>query len=177
MSSTLHPKTYASYPVVSTANSSGLFEVVVRHILAVPRSRCAGFACPACLAADTYPARPLLSTELILSPAAQLQPEPLFTPTPQAALRMLFDWLVTGHVLDRNPAPQCHRRCTTSPALTRGPARRALVSAAAELGKPANTYQPSPWCSAKPVLVKSGSVREDNMLKEFQQRAGSPSLT
>ena len=58
----LHPKTYASYPVVSTANSSGLFEVVVRHILAVLRSRCAGFACPACLAADTYPARPLLST-------------------------------------------------------------------------------------------------------------------
>ena len=58
----LHPKTDASYPVVSTANSSGLFEVVVRHILAVLRSRCAGFACPACLAADTYPARPLLST-------------------------------------------------------------------------------------------------------------------
>ena len=58
----LHPKTYASYPVVSTANSSGLFEVVVGHILAVLRSRCAGFACPACLAADTYPARPLLST-------------------------------------------------------------------------------------------------------------------
>ena len=58
----LHPKSYASYPVVSTANSSGLFEVVVRHILAVLRSRCAGFACPACLAADTYPARPLLST-------------------------------------------------------------------------------------------------------------------
>ena len=58
----LHPKTYASYPVVSTANSSGLFEVVVRHISAVLRSRCAGFACPACLAADTYPARPLLST-------------------------------------------------------------------------------------------------------------------
>ena len=58
----LHPKTYASYPVVSTANSSGLFEVVVRHILAVLRSRCAGFGCPACLAADTYPARPLLST-------------------------------------------------------------------------------------------------------------------
>ena len=58
----LHPKTYASYPVVSTANSSGLFEVVVRHILAVLRSRCAGFVCPACLAADTYPARPLLST-------------------------------------------------------------------------------------------------------------------
>ena len=58
----LHPKTYASYPVVSTANSSGLFEVVVRHILAVLRSRCAGFACPDCLAADTYPARPLLST-------------------------------------------------------------------------------------------------------------------
>ncbi len=42
----LHPKSYASYPVVSTANSSGLFEVVVRHILAVLRSRCAGFACP-----------------------------------------------------------------------------------------------------------------------------------
>ena len=58
----LHPKSYASYPVVSTANSSGLFEVVVRHILAVLRSRCAGFACPACRAADTYPARPLLST-------------------------------------------------------------------------------------------------------------------
>ena len=58
----LHPKTYACYPVVSTANSSGLFEVVVGHILAVLRSRCAGFACPACLAADTYPARPLLST-------------------------------------------------------------------------------------------------------------------
>ena len=58
----LHPKTYASCPVVSTANSSGLFEVVVRHILAVLRSRCAGFACPACLAAGTYPARPLLST-------------------------------------------------------------------------------------------------------------------
>ena len=58
----LHPKSYASYPVVSTANSSGLFEVIVRHILAVLRSRCAGFACPACLAADTYPARPLLST-------------------------------------------------------------------------------------------------------------------
>ena len=58
----LHSKSYASYPVVSTANSSGLFEVVVRHILAVLRSRCAGFACPACLAADTYPARPLLST-------------------------------------------------------------------------------------------------------------------
>ena len=58
----LHPKTYASYPVVSTANSSGLFEVVVGHILAVLRSRCAGFACPACLAADTDPARPLLST-------------------------------------------------------------------------------------------------------------------
>ena len=58
----LHPKTYACYPVVSTANSSGLFEVVVGHILAVLRSHCAGFACPACLAADTYPARPLLST-------------------------------------------------------------------------------------------------------------------
>ncbi len=58
----LHPKSYASYPVMSTANSSGLFEVVVRHILAVLRSRCAGFACPACRAADTYPARPLLST-------------------------------------------------------------------------------------------------------------------
>ena len=58
----LHPKTYACYPVVSTANSSGLFEVEVGHILAVLRSRCAGFACPACLAADTYPARPLLST-------------------------------------------------------------------------------------------------------------------
>ena len=51
----LHPKTYASYPVVSSANRSGLFEVVVRLILAVLRSRCAGFACPACLAADTYP--------------------------------------------------------------------------------------------------------------------------
>ena len=58
----LHPKTYASYPVVSIANRPGLFEVVVRHILAVLRSRCAGFACPACLAADTCPARPLLST-------------------------------------------------------------------------------------------------------------------
>ena len=58
----LHPKTYASYPVVSIANRPGLFEVVVRHISAVLRSRCAGFACPACLAADTYPARPLLST-------------------------------------------------------------------------------------------------------------------
>ena len=49
-----------------------------------------------------------MSTELILSPAAQLQPEPLFTPTPQAALRMLFDWLVTGYVLDRNPAHAVH---------------------------------------------------------------------
>ena len=58
----LHPKTYASYPVVSIANRPGLFEVVVRHILAVLRSRCAGFACPACLAADTCPARPLPST-------------------------------------------------------------------------------------------------------------------
>ena len=58
----LHPKTYASYPVVSIANRPGLFEVAVRHILAVLRSRCAGFACPACLAADTCPARPLLST-------------------------------------------------------------------------------------------------------------------
>ena len=42
----LHPKTCASYPVVSSANRSGLFEVVVRLILAVLRSRCAGFARP-----------------------------------------------------------------------------------------------------------------------------------
>ena len=34
---------------MSTANSFGLFEVVVRHVLAVLRSRCAGFACPASL--------------------------------------------------------------------------------------------------------------------------------
>ena len=57
----LHPKTYASYPVVSIANRPGLFEVVVRHILAVLRSRCAGFACPACLAADTCPSKITLS--------------------------------------------------------------------------------------------------------------------
>ena len=42
----LHPKTYASYPVVSIANRPGLFEVVVRHILAVLRESLCGFRLP-----------------------------------------------------------------------------------------------------------------------------------
>ena len=42
----LHPKTYAFYPGVSSANCSGLFEVEVRLILAVLRSRCVDFARP-----------------------------------------------------------------------------------------------------------------------------------
>ena len=43
-----------------------------------------------------------MSTEIILSPAPELQPAPLFTPTP--APRMPLDWLVTGDVLDVLPA-------------------------------------------------------------------------
>jgi len=42
----LAQKPYAPYPVVSSANRSGLFEVVVGLIWAVLRSRCAGFARP-----------------------------------------------------------------------------------------------------------------------------------
>ena len=58
------------FVAIATANSSGLFMVVVRLILAVLRSRCAGFACPACLAADTDPARPLLAPKITLSPGS-----------------------------------------------------------------------------------------------------------
>ena len=146
--------------------------------------------------------RPPVTTEIILSPSAQLQPALLFTPTPKAAkrvlefftaqinndhtrkaylnaarrfaawcdargiaqlaaveafhvaafikdlqgefspptvkqhlaaLRMLFDWLVTGHVLDVNPAhavrgPKYVVRKGKTPVLTTGEARELLDS-------------------------------------------------
>jgi hypothetical protein len=43
-----------------------------------------------------------MSTKIILSPALELQPAPLFTPTPEP--RMPLDWLVSGDVLDVLPA-------------------------------------------------------------------------
>lgn len=42
---------------------------------------------------------PSPTTEIILSPAPELQPASLFTPTPKAARRVL-----AGHVLEVNPA-------------------------------------------------------------------------
>ena len=46
------------------------------------------------------------STDILVSPSRELQGEfsPPTVKQSLAALRMLFDWLVTGHVLDVNPA-------------------------------------------------------------------------
>ena len=118
------------------------------------------------------------STGILVSPSRELQPAPLFTPTPKAAkrvlefftaqinnghtrkaylnatrrfaewcgefspptvkqslaaLRMLFDWLVTGHVLDVNPAhavrgPKYVVKKGKTPVLTAEEARELLDS-------------------------------------------------
>ena len=53
----------------------------------------------------TEDARLTPATEILVSPSRELQGEfsPPTVKQSLAALRMLFDWLVTGHVLDVNP--------------------------------------------------------------------------
>lgn len=159
----------------------------------------------------------MTGTEIILSPAPELQPAPLFTPTPKAAkrvlefftaqinndhtrkaylnatrrfadwcaahglaqladvqafhvaafvknlqgefspptvkqhlaaLRMLFDWLVTGHVLDVNPAhavrgPKYVVKKGKTPVLTADEARELLDSIETVRKKPDGTEEPA----------------------------------
>jgi site-specific recombinase XerD len=62
-----------------------------------------------------------------------------------AAIRMLFDWLVTGHVIDTNPAMPCAARSTRSgrgktPVLTADEAH-ALLESISVVKKPVNDAQ------------------------------------